>query len=146
MQLTQFSDYSLRTLIYLGLRRDEVVTIEEIADAYGISESHLTKVAHRLGRLGIVDTVRGRGGGMRLRMAPADINIGATVRLMETNLTIVECFDAASNTCPIAPSCLLAGILGNALDAFLSVLDGYTLADVLKNQRSLRPLLRVPSH
>ncbi len=143
MQLTQFSDYSLRTLIYLGLRPGEVVTIEEIATAYGISESHLTKIAHRLGKLQIVETVRGRGGGMCLRMSPADINIGKTVRLMETNMTIVECFDAEHNTCPIAPVCSLASVLGSALEAFLAVLDKYTLADVLENKRNLYPLLRI---
>lgn len=143
MQLTQFSDYSLRVLIYLGLRREQLATIEEIAAAYGISESHLTKVAHKLGQLGIIETVRGRKGGMRLADDPARINIGATVRLTETNRIIVECFDAEHNTCPIAPVCALAGVLGEALDAFLAVLDRYTLADVLKNRRDLGSLLRV---
>lgn len=143
MQLTQFSDYSLRVLIYLGLRPDRLSTIEEIAAAYGISESHLTKVAHKLGRLGIVETVRGRKGGMRLREAPAKINVGATVRVMEANLTIVECFDHEHNTCPIAPVCKLAGVLGEALEAFLTVLDRYTLADVLKNRQDLGEILGI---
>jgi Rrf2 family nitric oxide-sensitive transcriptional repressor len=143
MQLTQFTDYSLRVLIYLGLRPDRLSTIEEIAGAYGISESHLTKVAHRLGRLGIIETLRGRKGGMRLKHSPASINIGATVRLMETNLNMVECFDREENTCPIAPVCMLAGVLGEALDAFLSVLDRYTLADILRNRRDLGGILQV---
>lgn len=143
MQLTQFSDFSLRVLIYLGLRPDRLSTIEEIARAYGISESHLTKVAHKLGQLGIVETVRGRKGGMRLRNDPRDINIGATVRLTEANLTIVECFDHEHNTCPIAPVCALAGVLGQALNAFLAVLDRYTLADVLENHRDLGALLDI---
>jgi Rrf2 family nitric oxide-sensitive transcriptional repressor len=143
MQLTQFSDYSLRVLIYLGLRPERLSTIEEIAAAYGISESHLTKVANKLGRLGLVETVRGRKGGMRLREAPGAINVGATVRLMETNLTIVECFDRQHNTCPIAPVCALAGVLGEALEAFLKVLDRYTLADVLKNRQDLGELLHI---
>jgi Rrf2 family nitric oxide-sensitive transcriptional repressor len=141
MQLTQFSDYSLRTLIYLGLREGSLATIEEIAAAYGISESHLTKVVHKLGRLGVIDTVRGRGGGMRLSRRPADINIGATVRLTEGNLTIVECFDVAHNTCPIAPVCGLNGALGEALEAFMAVLDRYTLADIIRNRRDLAALL-----
>jgi Rrf2 family nitric oxide-sensitive transcriptional repressor len=141
MQLTQFSDYSLRALIYLGLRDGALATIEEIAAAYGISESHLTKVVHKLGRLGVIDTVRGRGGGMRLSRRPADINIGATVRLTEGNLTIVECFDVVHNTCPIAPVCGLNGVLGEALQAFMAVLDRYTLADIIQNRRDLAALL-----
>lgn len=145
MQLTQFSDFSLRTLIYLGLRGDELATIEEIAEAYGISESHLTKVVHKLGRLNIIETVRGRRGGMRLNRAPTQINIGAIVRQMEGNLTIVECFDTAHNTCPIAPVCGLSDMLGEALDAFLAVLDRYTLADILKNRAAFATLLAVPT-
>jgi len=144
MQLTQFSDYALRTLIYLGMREGSLATIEEIAAAYGISESHLTKVVHKLGRLGVIDTVRGRGGGMRLNRSPADINIGATVRLMEGNLNIVECFDIAHNTCPIAPVCTLSGVLGEALEAFMKVLDRYTLAEMIKNRGDLASLLPMP--
>lgn len=144
MQLTQFSDYALRTLIYLGLRADELVTIEEIAGAYGISESHLTKVVHKLGRLNIIDTVRGRRGGMRLNCQPSEINIGATVRQMEGNLTIVECFDSEHNTCPIAPVCGLTGILGEALEAFMTVLDRYTLADILHQRSAFAALLAIP--
>jgi Rrf2 family transcriptional regulator, nitric oxide-sensitive transcriptional repressor len=144
MQLTQFSDYSLRTLIYLGLRADVLVTIEEIAGAYGISESHLTKVVHKLGRLNIIETVRGRRGGMRLNCRPSEINIGATVRQMEGNLTIVECFDIEHNTCPIAPVCGLTDILRQALEAFMAVLDRYTLADVLKDRSAFAALLSIP--
>lgn len=143
MQLTQFSDYALRTLIYLGVREGDLATIEEIAASYGISESHLTKVVHKLGRLGIIDTVRGRGGGMRLNRRPADINIGATVRQMEGNLTIVECFDIEHNTCPIAPVCGLTGVLTEALEAFMAVLDRYTLADMMKERRNLAGLLSI---
>lgn len=145
MQLTQFSDYSLRVLIYLGLRPHQLSTIEEIAAAYGVSESHLTKVVHKLGQLQIIETVRGRNGGMRLRSDPASINIGATVRLTEANLTIVECFDRVHNTCPIAPVCVLAGVLGDALSAFFAVLDRYTLADVLQNRQDLGGILGLPN-
>ncbi|TDQ83448.1 BadM/Rrf2 family transcriptional regulator [Dongia mobilis] len=144
MQLTQFTDFSLRVLIYLGLHRDRVSTIEEIASAYGISESHLTKVAHRLGRLGLVETLRGRNGGMRLKEEPARINVGATVRLMETNMVIVECFDPAHNTCPIAPVCALQRVLADAVESFLAVLDRYSLADMLENRQELAVLLRLP--
>ncbi|WP_303983322.1 Rrf2 family transcriptional regulator [Dongia mobilis] len=145
MQLTQFSDYSLRTLIYLGLRTDQMVTIEEIAGAYGISESHLTKVVHKLGRLNIIETVRGRRGGMRLNCRPSEVNIGATVRQMEGNLTIAECFDTEHNSCPIEPVCGLTGILGDALEAFMAVLDRYTLADILKDQPAFATLLAIPA-
>jgi Rrf2 family nitric oxide-sensitive transcriptional repressor len=144
MQLTQFSDYSLRTLIYLALRPNELVTIEQIAVAYGISESHLTKVVHKLGRLNIIGTVRGRRGGMRLNCMAGAINIGAIVRQMEANLAIVECFDAEHNTCPIAPVCRLTSVLAEALEAFLAVLDRYTLADVVKDRSSFAALLAIP--
>jgi Rrf2 family transcriptional regulator, nitric oxide-sensitive transcriptional repressor len=144
MQLTQFSDYALRTLIYLGLRPDELVTIEQIASAYGISESHLTKVVHKLGKLNIIDTVRGRRGGMRLNCTPADINIGGIVRQMEGNLNIVECFDVVHNTCPIAPVCGLTGMLHEALESFMKVLDRYTLADIIKDRPSFAALLAIP--
>lgn len=141
MQLTQFTDYSLRVLIYLALRQDRLSTIEEIADSFGISESHLTKVVHRLGKLGIVETLRGRHGGMRLGENPAQINIGATIRLMESNLLVVECFDRNRNTCPIAPVCGLHGVLNEALGAFLAVLDRYTLDDIVRNRADLALLL-----
>ncbi|WP_374384997.1 Rrf2 family transcriptional regulator [Dongia sp.] len=144
MQLTQFSDYALRTLIYLGVRGDSLATIEEIAAAYGISESHLTKVVHKLGKLGILATVRGRGGGMRLGRLPTEINIGETVRLMEGNLNLVECFDAEHNSCPIAPVCGLTGVLDEALRAFMSVLDRYTLADMIRNKSDISGLLALP--
>ena len=145
MQLTQFTDYALRTLIYLGLRPDKLVTIEAVAGAYGISESHLTKVVHRLGRLNIIDTVRGRRGGMRLNCTPARINIGAIVRQMEGNLDIAECFDAEHSTCPIGQVCRMTRLLGEALEAFMAVLDRYTLADLLKDRRAFATLLAIPA-
>jgi len=143
MQLTQFSDYALRTLIYLALRRDRLSTIEEIAAAYKISESHLTKVVHRLGKLGVAETQRGRHGGLRLGREPQDINIGWLFRQTEENLALVECFDVAHNTCPIAPVCGLSIALSEALKAFMSVLDRYSLADVTHNPRDLMPFLGI---
>ncbi len=144
MQLTQFSDYALRTLIYLALQRDRLSTIEEIARAYKISESHLTKVVHRLGKLGVAETQRGRRGGLRLGRRPEEINIGWLFRQTEENLALVECFDAAHNTCPIAPVCGLSIALNEALKAFMAVLDRYTLADVMHNPQDLTPLLGIP--
>lgn len=129
MRLTRYTDYALRTLIYVGLHEPQQSSIAEIARAYGISESHLTKVVHQLGRLGLIRTIRGRGGGMRLAKSPAEIVVGAVVRQTEEDLALVECF--ASGACAITAPCRLRRSLGEALAAFLAVLDGYTLADLL---------------
>ena len=129
MRLTRYTDYALRTLIYIGLREPRQSSIAEIARAYGISESHLTKVVHQLGRLGLIQTIRGRGGGLRLAKPPAEIVVGAVVRATEDDLALVECFAAGS--CAITAPCRLRRVLGEALAAFLAVLDGYTLADLL---------------
>ncbi|MCE4224531.1 Rrf2 family transcriptional regulator [Methylobacterium sp. C25] len=129
MRLTRYTDYALRTLIYLGLNEPRLSSIADVAQAYGISESHLTKVVHQLGKLGLVHTMRGRGGGLRLGKQPEDIVIGAVVRQTEDDLALVECF--ASGACAITAPCRLRKALGEALAAFLDVLDGYTLADLL---------------
>lgn len=129
MRLTRYTDYSLRTLIYVGLQEPRQSSIGEIARAYGISENHLTKVVHQLGRLGLIRTIRGRGGGLRLGMAPEQIVIGQVVRQTEDDLALVECF--SSGACIITAPCRLKRALGEALRAFLAVLDGYTLADLL---------------
>ncbi|WP_298951239.1 Rrf2 family transcriptional regulator [uncultured Methylobacterium sp.] len=129
MRLTRYTDYALRTLIFLGLCAPRQASIAEIARAYGISESHLTKVVHHLGQLGLVKTSRGRGGGLRLAREPGTIVVGEVVRRTEDDLALVECF--AGGACAITPSCRLRGALGEALAAFLAVLDRYTLADLL---------------
>ncbi len=129
MRLTRYTDYALRTLIYLGLNELRQATIAEISNAYGISENHLVKVVHHLGRLDLVTTSRGRGGGLRLALAPDQVNVGQVVRSMEDDLSLVECF--ASGNCVITPTCHLRGVLGEALAAFLAVLDRYTLADLI---------------
>ncbi len=129
MRLTHYTDYALRTLIFLGLSEPRQATIAEISRAYGISENHLVKVVHHLGRLNIVKTSRGRGGGLRLAQAAGNIVVGQVVRSTEDDLALVECF--ASGNCVITPSCQLRGILGEALAAFLAVLDRYTLADLI---------------
>lgn len=135
MRLTQYTDYSLRVLMYLGMRAGGLCTVAEIADAYGISRNHLTKVVHELGRAGYVETVRGRGGGLRLARAPGAIRIGDVVRRMEEDFDIVACFGAGRSEgksgCVIAPDCRLAGMFDESLHAFLAVLDRYTLADLL---------------
>lgn len=138
MRLTAYTDYTLRTLMYLGLNRDRLVTIQDIADMHGISKNHLMKVAHQLGLSGIVETVRGRNGGLRLNREPADINIGAVVRATETDFFMAECFDRDSNACVFSSACLLKGVLGSATAAYLKVLDGVTLADLIKKDPGLR--------
>ncbi|MDD5296378.1 MAG: Rrf2 family transcriptional regulator [Rhodocyclaceae bacterium] len=129
MRLSSFSDYSLRVLAYLGVNADRLVTIAEVAQAYAISENHLMKVVHHLGRAGYLETVRGKGGGIRLAKAPEDIVIGEVVRQTESDLALVECF--GNECCRIASVCRLKSILQESLEAMFLVLDGYTLADVL---------------
>ncbi|HLA75643.1 MAG TPA: Rrf2 family transcriptional regulator [Gammaproteobacteria bacterium] len=132
MQLTRYTDYSLRVLVYLGLHQERLVTISEVADYYRISENHLMKIVHQLALRGYIDTVRGKGGGMRLARRPALINIGDVVRDFEEGFPIAECFNPANEACPLLPGCTLKSILGAALKGFLASLDAYTLADLLK--------------
>jgi Rrf2 family nitric oxide-sensitive transcriptional repressor len=140
MQLTMFSDYALRVALYLATHTEELVSVAEVSRAYGISSAHLTKVAQRLTELGVVEAVRGRGGGLRLARPPEEIGVGTLVRATEPHLDLVECFDPATNTCPISPACGLKGALEKARHAFLEVLDGYTLADFVRRQDRLIPL------
>lgn len=129
MQLTLFSDYSLRVLLYLAAHRDRRVALREISAAYGISQHHLVKVVQRLIEEQLVESVRGRGGGLSLARAPSDISVAAVVRLTEPHLNLVECFDARTNTCPIDPACGLKKALQRAQEAFFAELERYTLAD-----------------
>lgn len=143
MRLTMYTDFSLRVLIYLGTKEpDELTTIQEISEAYNISKNHLTKVTFELGKAGFIQTVRGRGGGIRLADLPQNINVGTVVRRMEDDFNLVECFDSATNRCPISPICGLRGVLGKALHAYLTVLDEYTLEDLLFNKEGLREILQ----
>jgi Rrf2 family nitric oxide-sensitive transcriptional repressor len=141
MRLTFYSDYSLRLLMYAAVRHGELVTIQEVADAYGISKNHLMKVAFELGRKGYLETVRGRGGGFRLSRSPEKISLGQVVRETEEDFTMVECFDPKSNTCAIAGPCRLRGALSRALKAYFAVLDEYTLADLAVNHPVLERIL-----
>lgn len=132
MRLTTYTDYALRTLMYLAVNRDRLVTIQDIASLHSISKNHLTKVVHHLGQLGMVSTVRGRNGGLKLGWEPADINIGAVVRQTETDFHMAECFDRGNNRCVYASACFLEDVLGTATDAYLKVLDGVTLEDLVR--------------
>jgi Rrf2 family transcriptional regulator, nitric oxide-sensitive transcriptional repressor len=136
MRLSTFSDYSLRVLMFLGVHTERLTTIAEIAGAYGISENHLMKVVHQLGRMGYIETVRGKGGGMRLARQPADIRLGGVIRQTETDWALVECFATGAN-CQIQTACRLPPILDEALAAMFSVLDRYTLADLLQSPDQL---------
>lgn len=142
MKLTRYSDYSLRVLMCLAVHPDRRVTIDEISTVYGISKAHLMKIAHELGQAGYLETVRGRGGGLRLAQPPDAIGIGDVVRFTEGKMDLVECFDPESSACRIESVCLLHGVLQDALDAFLATLDEYTLADlVARRRKSLADLL-----
>jgi Rrf2 family transcriptional regulator, nitric oxide-sensitive transcriptional repressor len=141
MRLTQFTDNALRCLMLLATRDGIAVPIPEIARTMNISEDHLAKIVQRLVRLGYVRTARGRLGGVRLAHAPRDINLGEFVRATEKHFDIVACFTEAAESCPIAPTCSLATVVRDALDAFFAVLDQRTLADVVVGSAVPRRML-----
>jgi Rrf2 family nitric oxide-sensitive transcriptional repressor len=139
--LTKFSDYSLRLLIYLAVHTDRPVSVGEVSRAYGISPHIVVKVVQLLVQQGLIASVRGRRGGLRLNRDPGAINIGQVIRTTEPGWDLVECFDAATNTCPIATACGMKGVLKGAQRAFLGVLDDHTLADFLPQAPALVRLL-----
>ena len=130
MRLTTMTDYSMRLLMYLGEHPDRLCTINEIAQAYGISQPHLMKVTNRLSRTGWIETIRGKNGGMRLAHKPADIPVGAVVRDTENDLALVECM-GEKQQCTLIGRCTLPRILSGALNKFMEHLDEFTLADLL---------------
>jgi len=138
MQLTLHADYAFRVLLYLGSQpAGQIVSTEEISRSYGISRHHLVRVVQTLGENGYVKVSPGRSGGVSLGREPHQIRLGDVMRGAETNLRVVECFDAETNTCPIMAVCGLKGVLDEALNAFLNVLDRYTLADLLDSRRRI---------
>ena len=142
MRLTLYTDYSLRTLLFLGAKEpEELSTIKEISEAYGISKNHLMKVTHELGKMGYIETIRGRGGGIRLAKRPEDIGIGEVVRQTEEDFYLVDCFNPASVGCVISPVCNLKGALNKALHAYIQVLDEYKLSDFLHEKEAIAALL-----
>jgi len=138
LNLTLHTDYSLRILLYLAEHTDRPVSTREISDAYGISRNHLVRVVQTLQSHSFVKAATGRSGGIRLARDPGGINIGEVVRRTEPNFRIVECFDLKENTCRIVPVCSLRGVLATALESFFRVLDGYTLADLVRMKGSQR--------
>lgn len=143
MRLTLYTDYALRVLMQVGLNEGELVRISEIADSFGISRNHLTKIVHQLGTRGYLETLQGRRGGMRLAREPSKIVVGDVVRHFEEDLDLVECFNLDRCACRIQPACVLKGTLDEALAAFFEVLDDTTLADLMKPRRRLRTLLDI---
>lgn len=145
MRLSLFSDYSLRVLLF-GAVKGGAFPLHEVADAYNISRHHLVKVVNNLTKQGYLSTRRGRGGGIILAMNPEDIMIGRLVRKTETSAPLVECFDTVSNTCPIHSCCGLKGALAQAVGAFYSTLDRYTLKDVMdrQNVQAMKDILLAP--
>jgi Rrf2 family transcriptional regulator, nitric oxide-sensitive transcriptional repressor len=142
MRLTLHTDYSLRVLIHVGAADGELITIDDVSKTFDISKQHLMKVVNNLARKGYLDTVRGRGGGIRLRRPPRAINIGQVVRDTEETLGVVGCLQQRGY-CPIQRICELRGVLHEATEAFLGVLEKYTLADLIKPRSALSSLLLV---
>ena len=143
MKLTSFTDYSLRVLIYLAAQPGQRATIAGIATAFEVSEHHLTKVVHFLGKTGWLANVRGKGGGLALGELPERICVGDVVRQTEGHAVVAECFGEEGGNCCIAPACRLRGVLGEAVKAFYGVLDRYTLADLVSNREQLATILFV---
>lgn len=162
MRLTNYSDYALRTLMYLAVMPADadLATIQDIADSYQISKSHLTKIIHQLAQLGYIESIRGKNGGIRLARRPEQINLGEVLRHTEPDFALVPCFVAARQandklepsiekdsradqvSCMIQPSCLLKNVFYEATQAFIAVMDSYTLADITQNGNRLWALLR----
>lgn len=135
MRLTRYSDYAVRVLIYLASADGRISSIGEIARTYGISQNHLMKVVHDLGKGGFLATTRGRNGGIRLARKPREINLGEVIRFAEQEFQLAEC-----HACLIACACGLSGIFDQAAAAFMRVLDGYTLVDAMQGPHPLVPL------
>lgn len=135
MQLTRFTDYALRVLLLVGRRRGRICTMAEIAAYYGISLEHLRKVVHKLGRLGYLNSSRGRGGGLVLGRDPGAIRIGEVILAMEEDLSIVDCTTLA---CVLTPGCSLKTELDRASAAFIATLNETTLADLLGERKMQR--------
>lgn len=135
MQLTIFTDYGLRSLMYLAAHTDRRCSVRQIAEHYGISRNHLVKVVHHLAQLGYIDSSKGKGGGVKLAHRADKLKLGDLVRALEPNMDIVECFNKDTNTCRIASACQLKHYLFDAKQAFLASLNNHTLADTVKHKK-----------
>jgi Rrf2 family nitric oxide-sensitive transcriptional repressor len=144
MKMNTFSDYSLRVLIYLALKQEEKTTVNEIATHYDISQNHLVKVVHNLSKRGLVESKKGRGGGLFLGQNPDSIVIGKLLESLEEGTPLAECFGQSSN-CKIGASCKLKGALIRAKKSFYETLNEYTLADIVSNEAPLKKALQITS-
>lgn len=145
MRLTIYTDFALRILTYLATHRDRVCTVGEIAESFEISKHHLLKVANELSSHAIIETSRGNGGGLKLATPPHKISIGDVVRVTEQDFRMVSCFDDQGPGCQIEQVCVLPKVLNEATDAFLKVLDKYTLADLMVARTSLTTIFETRS-
>jgi len=149
MRMTDYTDYTLRVLMFCALNPERSITIAELAQSHAVSKNHLMKVVNDLARQGLIQTTRGRGGGLRLLKTAADINLGDVVRQSESDFRLVECFDASHNACTLTANCQLKRVIKTALSSFLAEMDKVTLADVTQPmpanpQPGNEPLTRVP--
>ena len=141
MQLSTYSDYSIRVLMQAALRAPARVTVDEVAETFGISRHHLVKVVHDLGRSGFLTTHRGVGGGFTLARAAEEIRLGDIVRLGEETETVIDCMDGEKRRCRLLPACRLKGVLDEAARSFFEVLDRYSLADLVKQSAKMKSVL-----
>ncbi|OZU89493.1 Rrf2 family transcriptional regulator [Virgibacillus indicus] len=144
MNLKKYTDYALRVLIFTGMKSDEeLASIKEISEVYNISPHHLGKIVFELNKLELIETIRGRNGGIRLAKPAEEINVGIVVRLLENDFVLLECFDKGANHCVISPGCTLKHALNKALHAFFQVLDEYTIKDLINNENELKELMGI---
>lgn len=142
MQLKKYTDYALRVLIYTGTKpNNELASIREISEVFHISQHHLGKIVFELNKMGLLETIRGRNGGIRLAKPAEEINVGLLIRRLESDFNLLECFDRGTNHCVISPACTLKHTLNKALNAFFKVLEEYTIQDLINNEEELRELM-----
>lgn len=145
MKLTKYADLSLRLLMYLAMRRGEPATIQEVSDRFAVSKNHMVKISHQLTKAGLIESTRGRNGGVCLARPPESITVEEALRATENSFDLVECFNAAQNHCVISEVCKLHGVLGAARAAFFDVLRQVSLADLVKNSKALEKCLLPPT-
>lgn len=143
MRLSAYSDYAIRVLMCAVLRAPERLTVDQVAGTFGISRHHLVKVVHDLGRNGYLETRRGIGGGFTLGRPAEEIRLGDVIRLGEESETVIDCLNYQDGPCRLVPGCRLKGVLDKAAEAFFAVLDGCTLADLVKQPAKMRAALNI---